>query len=500
MRDDSGESDLLFQTSDSRWQAYNTYGGNSLYFGSPAGRAYKVSYNRPITTRCCSYPNGAIEGYFFHSEYPMLRWLERNGFDVSYASGVDSDRQGAELLEHRVFMSVGHDEYWSGDQRTNVEAARDAGVHLAFFSGNEVFWKTRWEPSIDGSGTAHRTLVCYKETHANVKIDPLPGVWTGSWRDPRFLPHDGNRPENALTGTIFTVNGIRYDTPEVPAADGKMRFWRDTDIATLAPAQVATLPTGVLGFEWDSDLDNGTRPPGIVRLSSTTVAGVPLLQDYGSTYASGTATHHLTLHRHASGALVFGAGTVGWSWGLDAQHDDSQPGTPTDWRMQQATVNLFADMGVQPGTLQSGLVAATASTDTTAPTSTITAPTDGSIVNSGSDLAITGTAADTGGGVVGGIEVSVDGGTTWHPADGRANWTYVWTVSGSGSVNIRSRAVDDSANLETPAAGITVTIDAVPATSTPTGNVPPTPTPTPGGGATSISIGSWDGWIRTPRP
>jgi N,N-dimethylformamidase beta subunit-like, C-terminal/Domain of unknown function (DUF4082)/Mo-co oxidoreductase dimerisation domain len=468
VRDDSGGSDLLFQTSDTGWQAYNTYGGNSLYAGSPAGRAYKVSYNRPFTTRCCSFPNGAIEGYLFDSEYPMVRWLERNGFDVSYTTGVDTERRGAELLEHAAFLSVGHDEYWSAGQRANVEAARAAGVHLAFFSGNEGFWKTRWEPSIDGSGTAYRTLVCYKETHANAKIDPLPGVWTGTWRDPRFLPHDGNQPENSLSGTLFTVNGVTYDTPEVPEADGKMRFWRNTSIATLSAGQVATLPTGVLGFEWDSDLDNGSRPPGIVRLSSTTKSGASVLQDYGSTYAAGTATHHLTLYRHSSGALVFGAGTVQWSWGLDSEHDAHQ-GTPIDSRMQQATVNLFADMAAQPGTLQAGLVAATASTDFTAPTSTITAPTNGSLVTPGTNVTIAGTANDTGGGRVGGIEVSVDGGTTWHPAVGRTSWTYVWTVSGSGSATIRTRAVDDSGNLETPGAGISVTIAATATpTSTPT--------------------------------
>ena len=61
---------------------------------------------------------------------------------------------GSLLIDHKVFLSTGHDEYWSGQQRANVEAARDAGVNLAFFSGNEVFWKTRWEPSIDGSNTA----------------------------------------------------------------------------------------------------------------------------------------------------------------------------------------------------------------------------------------------------------------------------------------------------------------------------------------------------------
>ena len=179
-------ADLLFQTSDTTWQAYNSYGGNSLYTGSPAGRAYKVSYNRPFNTR--SVDNG--QDWVFNAEYPMVRWLEANGYDVSYITGVDSDRRGALIRNHRVFLSVGHDEYWSGAQRANVEAARDAGVHLAFFSGNEVFWKTRWENSIDGSDTPYRTLVTYKETHANAKIDPdrrrgpAPGAIRASARRP----------------------------------------------------------------------------------------------------------------------------------------------------------------------------------------------------------------------------------------------------------------------------------------------------------------------------
>src|SRR5437867_3751639 len=267
VRDDEGRSDLLFQTSDTTWQAYNQYGGNSLYVGSPAGRAYKVSYNRPITTR-----ETTPEDWIFNSEYPMIRWLEANGYNVSYSTGVDTDRRGAELLEHKVFMSVGHDEYWSAPQRANVEAARNAGVDLAFYSGNEVFWKTRWENSIDGSATAYRTLVSYKETHANAVIDPAdPPTWTGTWRDPRFSPPaDGGRPENALTGTVFWVNSVRRDAITVPQADGRMRFWRNTSIASLAPGQVVTLPTGVLGYEWDEDLDNGSRPPGIVRLSTST--------------------------------------------------------------------------------------------------------------------------------------------------------------------------------------------------------------------------------------
>ena len=363
VRDDEGASDLLFQTADTTWQAYNSYGGNSLYTGSPAGRAYKVSYNRPFTTR-----GPTPEDSVFNAEYPMVRWLERNGYDVSYFTGVDSDRYGSELLEHDAFLSVGHDEYWSGPQRTNVEAARDDGVHLAFFSGNEVFWKTRWESSIDGSGTTHRTLVSYKETKATSSIDPT-DTWTGTWRDDRPFNPEGPQPENALTGTIFTVNSGTSEI-EVPAADGRMRIWRHTPLASMSPGQSATLGQETLGYEWDEDLDNGSRPPGLIRLSTAIRNGVEKLQDNGNTYAPGTATHHLTLYKAASDALVFGAGTVQWSWGLDGNHDRGA-GAP-DPRMQQATVNLFADMGVQPATLQSGLTATSASTDDVAPTSQVT--------------------------------------------------------------------------------------------------------------------------------
>jgi Bacterial Ig domain len=433
VRDDDGRSDLLFQTSDTTWQAYNEYGGNSLYVGSPAGRAYKVSYNRPFTTRGTS-----EEDWLFNSEYPMVRWLERNAYDVSYFTGVDSDRLGAEIREHKAFLSVGHDEYWSGGQRANVEAARDAGVHLAFFSGNEAFWKTRWE---DG----HRTLVSYKETHANAKIDPAPGVWTGTWRDPRAFNPEGARPENALTGTLFSVNSGTVAL-QVPVAEGRLRLWRN---AGLSPTGTTTLAPGSVGYEWDEDIDNGARPPGLVRLSSTTATGVEKLIDHGSNYAPDTATHRLTLYRDTNGAgpdaLVFGAGTVQWSWGLDGEHARQGEGSTPSAPMQQATVNLLADMLVQPRTLQTG-VPATASTDATAPTSAPSTPTR--IVTAGSPVTVGGTAADTGGGRVGGVEVSVDGGATWHPATGLETWSYTWTPAASGQVTVRSRAVDDSGNLE----------------------------------------------------
>src|SRR6266849_5509265 len=470
VRNDSSHSDILEQASDTTWQAYNDYGGNSLYSGNPIGRAYKVSYDRPLNTL----------GDFFGFEYPMVRFLEANGYDLTYSTGIDTDRNGALITQHKVFLSVGHDEYWSGGQRANVEAARAAGVNLAFFSGNEVFWKTRWETSMDGSNTPYRTLVCYKESSANTQIDPLDSgsspTWTGYWRDPRFSPPaDGGRPENALTGTIFQVDSPQDNAITVPQADGRMRFWQNTSIATLGPGQVATLPQSTLGYESDEDVDNGFRPTGLIRLSTTTVA----VTNYfyfspspppGSYYfANGTETHHLTLYRASSGALVFAAGTIHWPGGIESDHV-GYSGSAADPNMRQANVNLFADMGVQPATLQSGLVPATPSSDTVPPSSTITSPAPGTSVAAGSTITISGTAVDVGGGVVGGVEVSVDGGVTWHPAVGRENWSYIATFTNAGTVNVRSRAVDDSGNLEVPGPGIILTVtSSTPPPATPTG-------------------------------
>jgi hypothetical protein len=419
-----------------------------------------VSMNRPYVTRDYRAVN-----LVFNAEYPMVRWLESNGYDVSYTTGLDNDRRGALIRNHKVFLSVGHDEYWSGPQRANVEAARDAGVHLAFFSGNDVFWKIRWEPSTDPSHTPYRTLVTYKETHANAKIDPLPNVWTGTWRDARAINPEGPRPENALKGSIFTVNAWRNDPLIVPAEFAKLRFWRNTEVAQLKPGDSAVLGYGILGHEWNEDLDNGFRPAGLIRMSTTTVNNVPYIQDYGTVYAAGTATHHLTLFRAPSGALVFSAGTVQWAWGLDPNHD-TETGIPperansTDIRVgvdlkgavraiQQATLNLLADMGAQPTTMQPGLVKTTASSDRTSPISRVD-PGGARPLASGL-LEISGTASDAGGGVVGGVEVSTDSGTTWHPAEGTTRWTYRWKSESSTVPAIRSRAVDDSGNLETAA-------------------------------------------------
>lgn len=437
VRNDGSHSDLFFQTSDATWQAYNEYGGNSLYVGAtsfPGGHAAKVSYNRPFANRSLGGGGGPQEDWIFNAEYPMIRFLEKNGYDVTYTTNVDAARYGNLILDHKIFLSVGHDEYWSAEQRANVEAARNAGVHLAFFSGNEVYWKTRWENSIDASGKEYRTLVCYKEGWSGElvcsgKCDNTSTEWTGLWREGCEFPGSGGcLPENALTGQISWdgTNGAI----KVPAAYKNLRFWRNTAIASLNSESQITFPSGTLGHEWDWEQFPNSNPNGRITLSSTTL---------------NAHTHKLSLYKHSGGAFVFGAGTVQWSWGLDSVHDRGN--TSADINMQQATVNLFADMEVQPGSLQSNLIAATASSDVTAPQTIITSPVTGDSAISGQHVTITGTASDVGG-VVAGVEVSVDGGTTWRPANGAASWNYTWVPNLVETVVIKVRGFDDSGNME----------------------------------------------------
>ncbi|MGW5430279.1 DUF4082 domain-containing protein [Streptomyces sp. NPDC004059] len=492
VRNDSSTSDMVVQTSDQTWQAYNDYGGQDLYGGAgpaPDGRAYEVSYNRPLDI-------GGDNG-IYGSEYMMLSWLERNGYDVSYLSGVDvSSAAGATLLKkHKVYLSSGHDEYWTQSQYSNVLAARKAGVREGFFSGNEVFWKTRLAPSIDGTNTADRTLVCYKMTKMaqnNGVADPS-GVWTGTWMDPTSTQYGQTyQPPNILTGSMFQVNGYRGDAITVPGSYGKNRIWRNTSIANLTAGQTATFPTGTLGYEWDSDLDNSTRPAGAIDVSSTTVDinDGKLRMDWGNIYGNGTATHNLVEFRDQdSGALVFGSGTVQWSWGLTnvPTSDPADTVVTEDSRMQQATVNILADMGIQPATRQSNLVAASASTDTTGPAVTVTSPASGVTVPALKPVTIKGTATDSGGGVVARVEVSTDGGTTWKAASGLASWSYSWTPTTPGSASIKVRAVDDSVNIgAVTTVPLTVGPQTCPCTIWPAAAVPGTVN---GGDGGSVELG-----------
>ena len=374
------------------------------------------------------------------------------------------------LEQHKVFMSTGHDEYL-------VRAAADECRGRLGRRGQSRVLQRERSVLEDPVGAEHRRIEHPQPDAGDLQGDALrqrslsdpldPPTWTGTWMDPRFSPPaDGGLPQNALTGQLFDVNSGTTDIT-VPSQYSKLRFWRNTPVAGLSPGHSITLDAGVgtLGYEWDVDADNGFRPPGLFDMSATTNTSAEVFTDYGSnTQPNSTATHHLTLYRAASGALVFGGGTVQWSWGLDNGTGSGNSGGPVDPTMQQATVNLFADMGnVQPATLMAGLTPATQTTDTSPPTTTITSPSQGATFSDGTAVTISGTATDAGGGVVAGVEVSTDG-STWHPAttmsaaDTSVTWSYSWIAHGYPTTTINARAVDDSGNRGNPGPGDTVNV------------------------------------------
>ena len=512
LREDDRPADIVLQTSDTTWHAYNGWFGNNgqigaNFYGDASGtvdhpdipgagtfaqdRAYAVSYNRPFITRGLEGEQGGpaagAQDYLFGADYAAIRWLEEQGYDVAYISGVDPDRLGVDALtKYQSFISVGHDEYWSGGQREAVEAARDAGVNLNFWGGNDVYWKTRWETSIV-DGEEHRTLVCYKETwaHADPNADPEDyydldptDVWTGTWRDARFIgnplaggpddrsslsgqPHLCNCAENSLTGQLFGPDGTGEfgGALDVPASYAPLRVWRDTDIGQGGALDLAP---GILGYEWNTTPEDERRPAGLIKLSETTIPWSSILVDQGNTTAPGTATHNLTLYRAESGALVFGAGTTFWTWALSDAHDSEPYGAEIEnVDLQQLVVNVFADMGIQPGVADAvlasqGLVRAARSSDAVAATATLADPPE--TVAALDRVALSGTAQDAGG-VVALVEISFDGGDTWRVASGTTDWSYTWTPRAQGDQTILVRAIDDSLNIPTGGSVARLTVE-----------------------------------------
>lgn len=333
------KSDILFQQSTSTYQAYNPHGGKSLYhFNSDvcqtvsAGpRAVKVSFDRPYAHVLYG-PN-----HYFMTDYPFVYWLEAQGYDVSYCTSLDthaSGKAGANnfLLGHKTFLSVGHDEYWSQEMHDAITTARDAGVHLGFFSSNTSYWRVRFEPD-PATGKPDRVMCCYKTTESGA---PDPVSPTGTWRDPATV----NQPENSLIGTQYVGdNDLHFFPLRVSAEQAQDRIYRHTGLAQLQPGQHANIGRRLIGWEWDAVVDNGHTPAGLQVLAESPTFGNKL-DDYGRTYSIGKAAQQLTRYVAASGAQVVAVGTNHWAWGLGVFDADT--------RLQQITSNILADMGALP--------------------------------------------------------------------------------------------------------------------------------------------------------
>ncbi len=203
------------QTSDTTWQAYNIYGGSDFYHGHANGRAFKLSYNRPYSTR--STVNG--RDFLFSNEYPMLRFLEQNGYDVSYVSGLDVSVDPALLPKHKVFLSVGHDEYWTKEQRKNVTRRPRCRGQPRLLRRQRRLLEDPVGVSQDGSTPPTAPWSRTRTPGRAQAIDPVEP--TATWRDPRFGDLGfGYGPENALIGTQFQANSVDLAL-QVSASEGK---------------------------------------------------------------------------------------------------------------------------------------------------------------------------------------------------------------------------------------------------------------------------------------
>lgn len=151
---DNRPADILFQCSDNTWQAYNLWPDKYSVYSNPKGNQgpwSDVSFDRPYAKYAQIYdnPQSIGSGEWMCFEFPMAYWLEQHGYDVTYCSNSDmlTPERG---LKTKVFLSVGHDEYWDIRAYNSVVKMRDAGVNLMFFSGNSVCWVSPYKPSSSG--------------------------------------------------------------------------------------------------------------------------------------------------------------------------------------------------------------------------------------------------------------------------------------------------------------------------------------------------------------
>jgi len=351
VRDDSRAAPLFYGVPFSTYEAYNNYGGKSLYGYNSSGsrtvaagpQAVKVSFDRPFE-QARTAATSDFHDWYTRTDYETVYWLESSGYDVGYQSNTDMELNGARVKNHQAYMLGSHDEYYSTAMRTALEQARDGGVDLFAPGANGVYWKIRYENGPGGG--QNRVEVCYKTT-ATGTPDPS-GIPTGTWRDPA----GANKPENALLGVMYVGdNSSAFFPLTVRAGDSSDRVYRFTSLQSKAGGST-DVSNSLVGWEWDARVANGFEPSGVKTLSASSVYG-NVIQSHGAGYIFAPATSNAAKYKAASGALVFATGTNQWARGLALNADGA--GEP-DLRIQQTTTNVLQDMGVTPATPGGGIV------------------------------------------------------------------------------------------------------------------------------------------------
>jgi hypothetical protein len=304
-------ADLPFNT----YQAYNLWGGYSLYGEedaegahseepSPPIRAYKVSFDRP-------YIRSAGAGDLLAWDIHIVRWMERTDLNVAYITD-DALASTLAVPQRRVIVMVGHSEYWTKAMRDALDQARDTGSSLAFLGADDGYWQARYEP--DAEGRDNRTLVCYKVASAPIGADSKghsastlaldpdfpkhPDVVTALWRDPIL-----HRPESELLGLEYRGILAHNVYPAWHVVPGPL----DPMLVGTGLTPGVAIPGGLLGYEFDGAGEAGFVPAHLHILSDSEVV---------TRYH--VRVHALTAYyRTASGGIVFDAGSIWWGWGLD---------------------------------------------------------------------------------------------------------------------------------------------------------------------------------------
>ncbi|WP_422770263.1 N,N-dimethylformamidase beta subunit family domain-containing protein [Plantactinospora sp. WMMC1484] len=317
VRDDRHIAELCVVLPFSTYQAYNQWPldgrrGKSLYYGFPlpggpisyADRAVRVSFDRP-------YSGGGWPKQF-DRDHDFVQWVERRGYDVTYASTVDLHAGRIDPKRYHGLVFCGHDEYWSAQMRHRASEAVERGVSLAFLAANNLYWQIRLDPSSDGR--EHRTITCYKTTP-----DPLHGLGgrgaTVRWRD------IGGHHEHAEQGLLgVQYNGIVAATKPLVVSAADHWFWAGCNVT-----EGTELPRLVGG---EADGYNPAMPaPAGVQGTILSASPYPL--------RNGTLREQNThLYETPRGAVVFDAGTLHWTLGLNRQGYRDQ-------KIQIATRNLL---------------------------------------------------------------------------------------------------------------------------------------------------------------
>ena len=325
-------SKILVVVPHNTYLAYNKFGGTSAYVNETNGHVYsgehatKVSLNRPYHTREWS-----------DWDYPMLRFLEREGYDVSYVADADVDANPNILQQHQMVIVSGHSEYWTKNMRDGFQNARDNGVSLFFAGGNDAFWQVRYEDSscadddtVCNNPGDRRTMVIYKMREG----DPVDPITDPTLKTIRF--RELNRSECELQGGVqwedpgyFPDDG--YANTTVTAAGAADRWMQGTGLTT------GSTIVGMAGTEFDSFWPDCQTP----------AAPTILFQYKGDQPVPNTDATSVKYQTPGSGARVFSSGNLHFSFTLDSWRWNPALFTgipPQDTRMQQFTRNVLGDM------------------------------------------------------------------------------------------------------------------------------------------------------------